>query len=281
MSAYSSHRVENIGNPTESLTAYLKDIQGTEKLTGKDERALAARIRKGDRSAMKTLVEANLKFVVLVCLHYKNRGMPLADLINEGNLGLIRAALRFDETRDFKFISYAVWWIRQSVMDALSKQTHIISAPPNAGAFIHKINKASLRLAHQLGRRPSPEELELEIGMNAKRIREFQRVSEPVLSLDFESQTENPNLSEMLADDSESGSERETIRFEAKETTEWLMEQLSPREREVLALYFGTRNGSPMGLREIGSRFEMSKERVRQIKNGSLRKMKRILQEMA
>jgi RNA polymerase primary sigma factor len=264
-------------NFTDPFAAYLKEIKGNRKLDSKEEKILAARIHRGDNAAFRTLVEANLKFVVLVCRRYENQGLPLIDLINEGNLGLMRAASRFDESRDLKFISYAVWWIRQGIMEALSKQSRSISTPPNTGAVIHTINKASRKLEQKLGRRPSPEELELETGMDAKRIREYQRIAEPMLSLNYETEDGNTGLLDKLSDISDSGTEQEIERFEARETAQWLLASLDDREKEIMTLYFGIRSGHPVSLDEICIRFGVCKERIRQIKNETLLKLKRKL----
>ncbi len=261
---------------SDPLSAYLKDIQATNKLTSDEEKILTVKIRNGDQSAINTLVEANLKFVVMVCRRYENQGMPLIDLINEGNLGLIRAAHRFDETRDLRFISYAVWWIRQAIFDALSKQGRSISMPPNTATVIHNINKASKRLEQKLGRLPSVEEMELETGMDASRIQEYQRVSAPMLSLDFENKDNESDFHNFLADQSDSSTEKEFDRFETKELAEKLLQKLNAREREVVALHYGTENGNPMSLEDIGNRFGLSKERIRQIRNNGLAKLKKL-----
>jgi RNA polymerase primary sigma factor len=260
----------------DAYEAYLKSIRDTKKLAPEAEKELARRIRRGDARAFRALVEANLKFVVLVCRKYENQGLPLIDLIHEGNLGLMRAALRFDDKRDLKFISYAVWWIRQGIMEALSKQSRPLSSPPNTMSMVHRIRKAMKRLEQRLGRPATYEELELETGLHAHRIRESLRVFEPMVSLDTHRGEGETELHELVADAADGGQERELMRFEAKEEAESLIGALGAREREILALHFGIRNGYALGLEEIADLMGLSKERIRQLKIESLRKLKAI-----
>jgi RNA polymerase primary sigma factor len=260
--------------PADVYEAYLKSIRDTKKLAPEAEKELARRIRRGDTRAFHALVEANLKFVVLVCRRYENQGLPMIDLIHEGNLGLMRAALRFDDKRDLKFISYAVWWVRQGIMEALSKQSRTVSAPPNTMSAVHRIRKAAKRMEQRLGRRATYEELELETGLHAGRIREYLRIFEPMVSLDARGEGGDAESHEPVVDASAGDPGRELESFEAKEEAESLIRTLDAREREILSLHFGLRNGYSMGLDEIADRMRLSKERIRQLKMESLRKLK-------
>lgn len=266
---------------SDSYIAYLRDIGSTDTISAKEEKILAKRIRMGDGFALRALVAANLKFVVLVCRRYEKQGLPMSDLIGEGNLGLVQAALRFDESLDFKFITYAVWWIRRGILEALSRQTRSVTVPPNSGGILHTIHKASRRLEQRLGRRPTPEELELEVGLHARRIREYLRADAPVLSLDYASpEGGGPDLHEILVDASDTDPERMQERAHAKEMADLLLDRLVGREKEVLTLYFGTRDGHPMSLETIADRLNLSKERIRQIRNQGLIKLKKAARQL-
>lgn len=261
---------------------YLNDIRNSGKLTARVEKILAERIRQGDVRALRALVAANLKFVVLVCRRYEKQGLPMPDLIGEGNLGLVQAARRFDGRRDLKFISYAVWWIRRGILDALSRQTRSVTVPPGSGGALHSIYKANRRLEQKLGRQPTPEELELESGIHARRIREYLRADAPALSLDYSSPHDGgPGLHGMLADASDDGPERRLERTHAKEMSDLLLNKLAGKEKEVLTLYFGTRNGHPMSLEGISDRLRLSKERIRQIRNQGLIKLRKAAAKLA
>ncbi len=264
----------NLFNPVDPVFAYLKDIRLTNKLSSADEKKLAERIRTGDRESLKILVEANLKFVVAVCRRYEGQGLPLADLISEGNLGLIQAARRFDETLNIRFISYAVWWIRQSIMGALARQSRTITVSSTFTTTLFRINQATRRLTQKLQRTPTVEELELETGYGAARIRECQLLADMPLSLDFSGSEDGPELHEGLPDNSEDCLERNVERFHNSAWVRDFIKNLDPRELEVLSLYFGMGKYPAMSLGEIAGFLGMSREGIRQIKKRGLTKLK-------
>jgi RNA polymerase primary sigma factor len=260
------------------LTAYLRDIQRKEKLTSCEEIILSRRIRKGDRQALAILVEANLKFVVAVALKFQDRGLAIPDLINEGNLGLIKAAHRFDETANCRFISYAVWWIRQSILGALASQTRTISVSSFTLALLAKVNWATRRLSQKLGRTPSMEELELETGIQAERIRHCLSLGDATASLDqADWQEDGSDAMEGWPDDSDSSPERLRERFHARRTLERVLPGLEPREREVLELYFGMESGAAWSLGDLARKYQLSREGIRKIKQRALAKVKALL----
>jgi RNA polymerase primary sigma factor len=248
------------------LLAYFRDIKDSHKLTWKEEKALAARIRLGDRGAINELVNANLKFVVAVCRQFENRGLPLIDLINEGNLGLIRAAERFDENQECRFISYAVWWIRQGVTTALADQTRAVRLSTSTTTRMRQVGAATRRLTQRMGREPSVEELELETGMQAGAIRGYLRLLKPSVSLDGLPE----GLEGIAADSTEAFAER----FHAKRAMDRLLKGLSAREREVVDMYFGLKHGETRNLPQMARLLGLSKERVRQIKEKAMAKLK-------
>jgi RNA polymerase primary sigma factor len=251
------------------LLAYFHDIRASQKLSWKEERELAVRIRRGDRRALNELVQANLKFVVAVCRQYENRGLPLIDLISEGNLGLMRAAERFDGNRDCRFISYAVWWIRQAVTSALSDQSRTVRLSTSTTTRMRQLTAAARRLSQRLGREPSAEELELETGMQAGSIRTYLRLLDPSVSLD--------DLPEEREGGGCDSTEAFAERFHAKRAMDRLLKGLSAREREVLDLYFGLKHGQACNLPQMARRLGLSKERVRQIKEKAIAKLKVLL----
>jgi RNA polymerase primary sigma factor len=251
------------------LVAYFHDIKDSQKLTWKQEKELAARIRMGDRRAVNELVTANLKFVVAVCRQYENRGLPLIDLINEGNLGLIRAAERFDEKQECRFISYAVWWIRQAVTTALSDQTRAVRLSTSTTTRMRQVTAAARKLSQRLGRDASIEELELETGIQAGTIRDYLRLLDHSVSLD--------TLTEGLAGDPSDSTEAFAERFHAKRAMGQLLKGLSAREREVLDMYFGLKHGESSNLPQMAKLLGLSKERVRQIKEKAIAKLKVLL----
>lgn len=275
MSQGNSNQHARIFHEADPLTAYLQDIRSTQKLTSRQERDLAVRIQLGDRWAVNALVQANLKFVVAVCRQYENRGLPLVDLINEGNLGLMRAAERFSLHHDCRFISYGVWWIRQALMVALADQTRVVRLSTSTTGKMHKLNQASKKLGQSLGRDPSVEELELETGMQANRIRAYLDLMAAPLSLDRKADGEGSgDFVDGLAVDSESGTQAEVERFHAKRAMNQLLMGLDSREREVLDMYYGLKYGMTWNLPEMAKRMGLSKERVRQIKAKAIAKLK-------
>ncbi|MEO6098140.1 MAG: RNA polymerase sigma factor RpoD/SigA [Fibrobacteria bacterium] len=266
---------------TNPVAAYLKEISGSCKLSPREEKVLAARIRGGDRTARNLLVEANLKFVVAVCRNYENQGLPLGDLINEGNLGLMRAAARFDETKDCRFISYAVWWIRQGIMSALATQTRDVTLSTSTTSVIHKINCATRALTQRLGRSPSLDELELETGFHAGRIEACMQLMGSSLSFDYAYDEEDGTLRNLLPDESEWRTELEVDRFQTKRALEKLLNGLEPRERHVIESFFGMGADAGVGLRGLSKRLGVSRERVRQLKIRALAKLKVLLNAAA
>ena len=266
---------------TDPIAAYIHDIRDSHKLTSREEKALAVRIRQGDRSATRKLVEANLKFVIAVARQYENRGLPLIDLISEGNLGLMRAAARFDETQDCRFISYAVWWIRQALVTALADQSRAYRLTTSVTTKLHRLTQASQKLAQRLGRDPSVEELELETGMHAGSIRTYMKLLNSTLSLNVQQEGGTSEFQDALAENPESGTEAQMGRFLAKRAVDKLIRGLDKREREILQLYFGLDAGQTMDLTQLASKLGMSKERVRQIKDKAMGKLKSFLRMTA
>jgi RNA polymerase primary sigma factor len=258
------------------VATYLKEISLTSKLTSKAEKVLAARIRKGDRTATNALVQANLKFVVAVCRNYEGQGLPLADLINEGNLGLLRAAARFDENQDCRFISYAVWWIRQGIMTALAEQSRDFSLSTATTMAIHKVNVANRSLFQRLGRTPTVAELELETGFKSARIEACLRLMEGSLSMDYATGPES-TLQDSIADESESSTDALAERFQIRRALEQVMNGLDRRERLVIESFFGLEDGNGSSLRTLAAKLGISKERVRQLKAMALAKLRGLL----
>jgi len=260
---------------TASLDKYLTEIGKVDLLTAEEEVKLAQKIKQGDQIALKRLVNANLRFVVSVSKQYQNQGLSLPDLINEGNLGLIKAAQRFDETRGFKFISYAVWWIRQSILQALAEQSRIVRLPLNKIGSINKINKTSAILEQDLGRTPTHSEIADKLDISIKEVKETLRNASRQVSMDAPlKQEETSNMYDVLREDDsptpETGLLYDSLRKEIKRAISTLTE----REIEVISLYFGLDGMPPMTLEEIGEKFELTRERVRQIKEKAIRRLK-------
>lgn len=260
---------------TASLDKYLQEIGKVELLTAEEEVALAQRIRQGDQAALEKLTKANLRFVVSVSKQYQNQGLSLPDLINEGNLGLIKAAQRFDETRGFKFISYAVWWIRQSILQALAEQSRIVRLPLNKIGSLNKINKAYAKLEQELEREPNYEEIAQVLEISESEVRESLRNSGRHVSMDAPLvEDEDNNMYDVLrAEDSpspEEGLMYESLRREIDRA----ISTLTPREADVIRLYFGLDGQHPLTLEEIGEKFDLTRERVRQIKEKAIRRLK-------
>jgi len=260
---------------TASLDKYLQEIGKVDLITAEMEVELAQRIKAGDQVALEKLTKANLRFVVSVAKQYQNQGLTLPDLINEGNLGLIKAAKRFDETRGFKFISYAVWWIRQSILQALAEQSRIVRLPLNKIGSINKINKtyAFLEQAHE--RVPSAEEIAKELDMTVSDVKESMKNSGRHVSMDAPLvEGEDSNLYDVLRSGESPNPDRELMHESLRTEIERALETLTPREADVVRLYFGLGNQHPMTLEEIGETFDLTRERVRQIKEKAIRRLK-------
>lgn len=260
---------------SQSLDKYFHEIGKVELLTAEQEIELAIRIKQGDAQALEILTKANLRFVVSVAKQYQNQGLSLGDLINEGNLGLIKAARRFDETRGFKFISYAVWWIRQSIMQALAEQSRIVRLPLNRVGALNKIGKAYSNLEQEYEREPSPEELAEELEMDVGDVSEAMTLSAKHLSMDapFASNEEN-RLLDVLENEELPAPDTTLMSESLKEEVERALAKLSEREAEVIRLYFGLDSDEPLTLEEIGDKFNLTRERVRQIKEKAIRRLR-------
>jgi len=260
---------------TASLDKYLQEIGKVELLTAEEEVALAQRIRQGDQAALEKLTKANLRFVVSVSKQYQNQGLSLPDLINEGNLGLIKAAQRFDETRGFKFISYAVWWIRQSILQALAEQSRIVRLPLNKIGSLNKINKAYAKLEQELEREPNYEEIAQVLEISESEVKESLRNSGRHVSMDAPLvEDEDNNMYDVLRAE-DSPSPEEGLMYESlRKEIDRAISTLTPREADVIRLYFGLDGQHPLTLEEIGEKFDLTRERVRQIKEKAIRRLK-------
>jgi RNA polymerase primary sigma factor len=269
-------KIEKIGSDANrSLSKYLQEISKFEPLSPDKEVELSLKVKQGNRRALKELTEANLRFVVSVAKDYQGQGLPLTDLINEGNLGLIKAAERFDETRGFKFISYAVWWIRQSVLQALAEHSRIVRLPLNRVGTISKINKASERLEQVYERAPRADELGKQLEMKSTEINEAQRISRRHHSLDTPFSDEDSNcLLDVIADGKTDEPDRELELSSLEEEVKASLTSLKDREQEVIKMYFGINREYALTLNEIGEEFGLTRERVRQIKEKAIRRLR-------
>ena len=257
------------------LDQYLQEIGQIVLLKPEEEVELARRIKQGDAEALHRLVRANLRFVVSVAKKYQGQGLTLADLINEGNYGLIKAAQRFDETRGFKFISYAVWWIRQAILQALAEQSRVVRLPLNRIGTISKIRKTSAQLAQELERPPNVDELAAELGISPEKVREALQHTGRHLSMDAPFNEDDDNsLLDVLPDEDEDSPDDILMDESLKIDIERALSTLHPREAEITRLYFGIGREHPLTLEEIGQRFNLTRERVRQIKEKALRKLR-------
>ncbi|HBB25299.1 MAG TPA: RNA polymerase subunit sigma [Bacteroidetes bacterium] len=263
---------------SQSLDKYLQEIGRVDLLTGDDEIVLAQTIRKGGfegAQALERLVKANLRFVVSVAKQYQNQGLSLGDLINEGNLGLIKAAKRFDETRGFKFISYAVWWIRQSILQALAEQSRIVRLPLNRVGALNKIGKKFSELEQQYEREPTAAELAEQLEMSIAEISETIKISGRHLSVDAPFvQGEDNRLLDILPNDQQPPPDSELMRESLRVEVQQVLNTLSEREAEVIRLYFGLDDQQALTLEEIGEKFNLTRERVRQIKEKAIRRLR-------
>ena len=257
-----------------SLDKYLQEIGKEDLITVEEEVELAQRIKKGDQDALEKLTKANLRFVVSVAKQYQNQGLSLPDLINEGNLGLIKAAEKFDETRGFKFISYAVWWIRQSILQALAEQSRIVRLPLNQVGSLNKINKAFARFEQENERTPSPEELANVLDLPKEKVSDTLRVSGRHVSVDAPfSDGEDNNLLDVLVNTDSPNADRGLINESLSTEVERALATLTDRERDIIRYFFGI--GCPeMTLEEIGEKFGLTRERVRQIKEKAIRRLR-------
>jgi RNA polymerase primary sigma factor len=260
---------------TASLDKYLQEIGKVDLITADMEVELAQRIKAGDQIALEKLTKANLRFVVSVAKQYQNQGLTLPDLINEGNLGLIKAAKRFDETRGFKFISYAVWWIRQSILQALAEQSRIVRLPLNKIGSINKINKTFARLEQENERPPSAEEIAKELDMTVSDVKESMKNAGRHVSMDAPLiEGEDSNLYDVLNSGESPNPDKSLLHESLKVEILRALETLTPREADVVKLYFGLGDAHPMTLEEIGETFDLTRERVRQIKEKAIRRLK-------
>jgi RNA polymerase primary sigma factor len=261
---------------TASLDMYLQDIGRVELITADEEVVLAQKIRQGDQRALDKLVKANLRFVVSVSKQYQNQGLSLPDLINEGNMGLIKAAQRFDETRGFKFISYAVWWIRQSILQALAEQSRIVRLPLNKIGAINKINKTYAKLEQQLEREPIAEEISEIIEISPADIRDIMRNQGRHMSMDapLGNMEDGGSMYELLENKHEAAPDNDLIIESLRSEINRALTGLTPREADVVRLYYGLSGGHSHSLEEIGEKFELTRERVRQIKEKAVRRLK-------
>ena len=257
-----------------SLDKYLQEIGREELITVEEEVELAQRIRKGDPVALEKLTRANLRFVVSVAKQYQNQGLSLPDLINEGNLGLIKAAEKFDETRGFKFISYAVWWIRQSILQALAEQSRIVRLPLNQVGSLNKINKAYSKFEQEHERKPSPEELADELDLPADKVADTLRVAGRHISVDAPFvEGEDNSLLDVLINSDSPNADRSLINESLSREIERALATLTDREGDIVRYFFGI-GGQEMTLEEIGERFGLTRERVRQIKEKAIRRLR-------
>jgi RNA polymerase primary sigma factor len=260
---------------SQSLDKYLQEIGKVELLTPQEEIELARRIKKGDQKALEKLTKANLRFVVSVAKQYQNQGLSLGDLINEGNLGLIKAAKRFDETRGFKFISYAVWWIRQSILQALAEQSRIVRLPLNRVGALNKIGKAFSALEQEFEREPSASELAEELDMSLFEVSDTLKISGRHLSMDAPfAQGEDNRLLDVIQDQRTPTPDSDLMSDSLKEEVRRALKTLSEREAQVIRLYFGLDQEHSLTLEEIGEKFNLTRERVRQIKEKAIRRLR-------
>ncbi len=259
-----------------SLDKYLQEIGREELITAEEEVILAKKIQEGDERSLEKLTRANLRFVVSVAKQYQNQGLSLPDLINEGNLGLIKAAKRFDPTRGFKFISYAVWWIRQSIIQALAEQSRIVRLPLNQVGSLNKLNKTFSRLEQQFEREPLPEELSEILELPMDKVKDTMQLSGKHVSVDapFANGDDNNSLLDVLVNHDSPRADSMLIKESLKREIERSLSTLNEREKEVVKLFFGLDVPHPLTLEEIGAKFALTRERVRQIKEKAIRRLR-------
>ncbi|WKZ58645.1 MAG: RNA polymerase sigma factor RpoD/SigA [Cyclobacteriaceae bacterium] len=260
---------------SQSLDKYLQEIGKVDLITAEQEVELAKRIKAGDQIALEKLTKANLRFVVSVAKQYQNNGLTLGDLINEGNVGLIKAATRFDETRGFKFISYAVWWIRQSIMQALAEQSRIVRLPLNRVGSLNKISRTFSELEQKFQREPSPEEIAEILDITADEVRENLSVGGRQVSVDAPfANGEESSLLDVLESTSEVTPDSSLLEDSLRKEVQRALATLTQREAEVISYYFGLNGEQALTLEEIGEKFNLTRERVRQIKEKATRRLR-------
>ena len=258
-----------------SIDQYLQDICSVELLSPEEEVRLAQRIKEGDQAALERLTKSNLRFVVSVAKQYQNQGLSLTDLINEGNLGLIKAARRFDETRGFKFISYAVWWIRQAILQAIAENSRIVRLPSNQLGALNKLKKESARMEQELERAPSTQELSENLDMPEEKIKSILGISGRHISLDAPlAGDEDVNYVDVLPNEDTPDTDDSLIKESLSQEIEFALSMLTPCEREVIKLYYGIGINHPLSLDEIADRIDLTRERVRQIKEKGIKRLK-------
>jgi RNA polymerase primary sigma factor len=259
----------------QTIDKYLQEIGKVDLLTPEEEIELAIKVRENDQRALEKLIKANLRFVVSVAKQYQNQGLSLGDLINEGNLGLIKAAKRFDPTRGFKFISYAVWWIRQSILQALAEQSRIVRLPLNRVGALNKIGKKFSELEQEFEREPSPSEIAEQLDMSLYEVDKTLQISGRHLSVDQPFvQGEDNKLLDVMADDNQLPPDYILMKESLRTEVERALKSLTDREAEVIRLYFGIEREHPLTLEEIGEKFNLTRERVRQIKEKAIRRLR-------
>ena len=259
----------------DALHRYLEDVASSQPLSSKEEVALAQRIKKGDLKARATLVEANLRFVITVARDYQNQGVPLVELISSGNLGLITAAERFDETKGFKFISYAVWWIRQSILQTLAEHSRIVRLPLNRVDLLRRISRYTNTRQQETSLRPQEEEIADELGLTVEQVMDTLASGQRILSLDATlGEGEDNSLLEVMPDATQESPDTMAMRNSLEHEIESALETLDEREQQVIRLYFGIGGNRELTLEEIGTQFRLTRERVRQIKEKALRKLR-------
>lgn len=262
---------------SQSLDKYFQEIGKVELLNSAEEIELASRIKKGDHKALEKLTKANLRFVVSVAKQYQNQGLSLGDLINEGNLGLMKAAQRFDETKGFKFISYAVWWIRQSILQAIGEHSRIVRLPLNRVGAVNKIGKAFNSLEQEYERNPSPNEIAAELGMDVNDVTYALEISGKHVSVDApiaQGDENNNNLLDVIPNDGEPTPDFVLMKDSLKTEIEEALSSLSEREATVIKYYFGLNTENSLTLEELGEKLNLTRERVRQIKEKALRRLR-------
>ena len=261
---------------SKSLDKYLQDISKIDLITAEEEVELAQKIKKGSQRALEKLVNSNLRFVVSVAKQYQNQGLTLPDLINEGNFGLVKAAQRFDETRGFKFISYAVWWIRQSILQALAEQSRVVRLPLNKIGSINKINKTFSYLEQAHERPPSAEEIAEELGLSVAEVKQSLKNAGKHISMDAPfTEGENSNMYDVISASETPMPDSELVKESIREEIGRVLQTLSEREADVVKLYDGIGQNSTMTLDEIGHTFDLTRERVRQIREKAIRKLRK------